>query len=316
MAYSLCGSSVDNTGEQECDKSRGVGRKLFITAAAIAPADFATKEAFMAKLVANSKLSKNHPDKVFPINELQDIADNSEANKEGSLNLGFSAVLLEGKPKYTFKVFAGSDLLKRYRSFNNQTVRIIEYDANGVFWVTKVGANAKGFQFKLFTTGNKLATGQAVEEGVVTITASVMSNTEYLDNCFWVESNGSVEDIKALIDVQLAYVSNASNVYKYSAKIPGSNLTGDYSILPTYGSAIAALVADFSAKSGAGVPATSLAITSISYDSTLDALTVTYDSTAYTSATGNIMLVPPTPAQLDTGSVPDSELLSVTHPKA
>lgn len=218
MAYSLCGSSVDNTGEQECDKSRGVGRKLFITAAAIAPADFATKEAFMAKLVANSKLSKNHPDKVFPINELQDIADNSEANKEGSLNLGFSAVLLEGKPKYTFKVFAGSDLLKRYRSFNNQTVRIIEYDANGVFWVTKVGANAKGFQFKLFTTGNKLATGQAVEEGVVTITASVMSNTEYLDNCFWVESNGNVEDIKALIDVQLAYVSNASNVYKYSAK--------------------------------------------------------------------------------------------------
>jgi hypothetical protein len=48
----------------------------------------------------------------------------------------------------------------------------------------------------------------------------------------------------------------------------------------------------------------------------LDALTVTYDSPAYTSATGNIMLVPPTPAQLDTGSVPDSELLSVTHPKA
>lgn len=315
MAYSLCGTSVSNTGEQDCDKSRGVGRKLFITGATFVPADFATPETFLAKLAEYSKLSKDAANKVFVINEMQDIADNSEANKEGSLNLGFSAVLLEGKPKYTIKVFAGADLLKRYRTFNNQTVRIIEYDANGVFWVTKVGDNAKGFQFKLFSTGNKLATGQNVEEGVVTITASVLSNSEYIDNCRWIETTGNVEDIVALLDVNLRYVSHVSNVLKYKMEIPGSNLLGAYSIGATSGTAIAALASSFSALSGADVPATALAITSMAYVSVDDTLAVTYDSTAYGTATGNIKLIPPTPTQLDAGNVTDTELLPVTHTK-
>ena len=51
-----------------------------------------------------------------------------------SVNLGFKTVLLEGKPGYKVKLFAGADLLKRLRTFNNQTIRVIEYDSNGVFW--------------------------------------------------------------------------------------------------------------------------------------------------------------------------------------
>lgn len=315
MAYSLCGTSVNNTGEQECDKSRGVGRKLFITGATFVPADFATPLLFLAKLTAYSKLSKDDANKVFAINELQDIADNSEANKEGSLNLGFSSVLLEGKAKYTFKVFAGSDLLKRYRTFNNQTVRVIEYDANGVFWVTQIGGNAKGFQMKLFTTGNRLATGQNVEEGVVTITASVLSNSEYIDNCKWVETTGNVEDIAALIDVTLAKVSAASNVVKYSMKIAGSDLVGPYNVGASIGTPLAALVLQFSAKSGVGTPTLALPITSMAYDAVNTLLAVTYDSAAYTAAVGSIKLIPPTPTQLDAADIQDTEILSVTHLK-
>lgn len=313
MALSLCSSSVANTGELACDKSRGVPKKIFICNGSIAAADYADEATLFAKLVTNSKLSKSDSNKVFVINEAQDVTDSSEANKEGSLNLGFKAVLQEGKPGYQVKLFAGSDLLKRLRTFNNQTVRIFEWDSNSTIWGTKSGTSFKGFQAKLFFTGNKVATGQNVEEGVVTLTISILSVSEYFDNAYWAALTGNIEDIKPLIDVPLAYVSNVSNAYKYSMKIADSNLISDYNIFDDFGTAIAALT--FTAKSGAGTPTTSLAITSVAVDATNKLITVTYDSTAYAAATGNIKLIPPTPATLDAADVTNVELISVTHAK-
>jgi len=314
MSLSLCASSVDNTGELACDKSRGILKKLFIFNGLIGSASYADVDTFFAKLVTNSKLSKSDSDKLFVINEAQEIADASEANKEGSLNLGFKTTLLEGRPAYKVKLFAGADLLKRLRTFNNQTVRVLEYDANGVVWGTKSGTNFKGFQAKLFFAGNKLATGQNVEEGVIEMTISILSTSEYFDNAYWMETgDNNIEDVVPLIDAQLAYVSHVSNVLKYSLKIAGANLMEDYDVLADYGTEIAALAASFSALSGAGTPGTALAITSMAISGGL--LAVTYDNTAYGTATGNIKLIPPTPAQLDAGDVVGIEILSVTHSK-
>jgi hypothetical protein len=315
MSLSLCSSSVANTGELACDKSRGVLKKIFIFNGAIASADYASETALFDKLVANSKLSKTDSSKVFVINEAQEIADASDSNKEGSLGLGYKAVLQEGKPAYKVKIFAGADLLKRLRTYNNQTVRFLELDANATIWGTKSGTSFKGFQAKFFFTGNKLATGQNVEEGVVEFTLSILSTSEYFDNAYWASLSGNnVEDIKPLLDAQLAYVSNVSNVYKYSLKIAGSNLVSEYDVLSDLGTEIAATT--FTAKSGAGTPSTALAITSTAYDSTNSLLAVTYDSTAYAAATGNIKLIPPTPAVLDAADVTNLEILSVTHAKS
>jgi hypothetical protein len=315
MALSLCSSSVANTGELSCDKSRGVLKKLFIFNGSVASADYADEATFFDKLVSNSKLSKSDSNKVFVINEAQDVADASESNKEGSLGLGFKTILLEGKPAYKVKIFAGGDLLKRLRTFNNQTVRIMEYDANNVIWNTKSGTSAIGFQAKLFFTGNKIATGQNVEEGVVEFTVSILSTSEYFDNAYWTSFAGhNIEDVKPLIDGQLAYVSKASNVYKYSLKINDSNLVSDYDVLADLGTAIAALT--FTAKSGPGTPTVSLPITSSAYNVGSDGLlTVTYDPTAFAAATGNIKLIPPTPTALDAGNVTNLEILPVTHVK-
>jgi hypothetical protein len=316
MSLSLCQSSVSNTGELACDKSRGVLKKIMISNGLIAAADYVDEATLFDTLVANSKLSKDDSDKIFVINEAQDIADNSESNTEGSLGLGFKAVIREGRPAYTVKIFAGADLKKRLRTWNNQTIRIFEYDANGTIWGTKSGTDFKGFQAKLFFGGDKLATGQNVEEGVCTFTISILSTSEYFDNPFWAALSAyNIEDIVPLIDVRLHFVSNSTNVHKISMKIAGSNLISDYNIGPDFGTAVAALSAQFSAKSGAGVPATSLAITSIAYDATLECLTVTYDNTAYGTATGNLKLIPPTPTQLDTGDVTGVEILPVTYPK-
>jgi hypothetical protein len=88
----------------------------------------------------------------------------------------------------------------------------------------------------------------------------------------------------------------------------------DYNVLGDYGAAIAALT--HTAKSGAGDPSVALAITSVAYNVASDGLlTVTYDSTAFAAASGNIKLIPPTPATLDTADVTNLEILSVTHAK-
>jgi len=310
MSLSLCTQSVDNTGELACDKSRGVLKKLLIFNGNIESADYVDQDAFLAKLVANSKLSKSDSDKVFVINEAQDLADSSEANKEGTLNLGFKTVLLEGKPAYKVKFFAGADLLKRLRTFNNQTIRIIEYDANGVFWGTKSGSNFKGFQAKLFFTGNKIATGQNVEEGVVEVTVAILSTSEYFDNDYWVESSGNVEDIVGLIDVKLIKISNVSNVYKIGMEIFGSNLIENYNIYDDYGTEIAALT--FTAGTGTNY-GTPLTITSVAADANLKCLTVTFDNVEYTALAGGtvIKLTPPTPTVLDAADVTNIELLPV-----
>lgn len=317
MSLSLCSSSSANTGELACDKARGVLKKIFIDNGKVAASGYADEATLFASLVTKSKLSKSDSQKLFVINEAQDVADASDANKEGTLGLGFKAVLIEGKPAYKVKIFAGADLLKRLRVWNNQIVRVREYDANSTIWGTKSGTDSIGFQAKLFFTGNKIATGQNVEEGIVEFTVSILSTSEYFDNPFWASlAVFNVEDIKALIDVPLSFVSNSSNVHKIAMKIPGSNMISPYSIGSESGTAIAALATDFSAKSGAGSsPATSLAITSIAYDSVLDALTLTYDNTAYGTATGNLKLIPPTPGQLDTGDVTNVELLSTLYAK-
>jgi hypothetical protein len=309
---------VSNTGQLGCDKSKGVLKIPFIFNGAFTSSDYASEDAFFTQFVAYAKLTKSAGNKVFVIPEAQEIADNSEANKEGSLGLGFSVTLVEGRPKYTIKFFAGADLLRRLRTFNNQTVRIFEYDANGVLWGTKQGSNFVGYQAKLFFTGGKLATGQNVEEGVVTLTLSILSNSEYLDNPYYVQIDENIGDVVGLIDAPLVKVSNSSNAYKYSVRIPGTSLLTPYDTLPDYGTAIAALSAQFSAKSGPlGAITAPLTITSITYDSTNSLLVVTYDSTMYAAiTTGNyIQLIPPSPAQLDTGTVTGLELIGTTHVK-
>ena len=95
--FSLCGSSVANTGEQACDKSKGVLSKLFIYNGALEAADYVDEDTFHDELVSRSVLSKSDSEKVFVLPEIQNIELTNEANKEGSLNLGYKATILEGR---------------------------------------------------------------------------------------------------------------------------------------------------------------------------------------------------------------------------
>ncbi len=312
MALSLCSTVSANTGELACDVSRGIAKKFLIFNGTINQSDLISDQAVFNKLVANSLLSKNSSEKVFVLNEVQEIARSSEQNTEGSLQLGYKAVIKEGRPAYTAKIFGGADLLKRLRKFNGSTVRILEIDANQKLWAYKSGNDARGFQAKLFFTGNQLATGQNVEGGIIDVSISIISISEYIDNALYADfGNFNIEDITALMDVPLKFVSNVANVHKISIKIPNTTLVSDYNIFDDYGTAIEGLAANFSAKIGA----TTMAITSITGDAALKLLTVTYDSAVYTAGAGTIVLTGPTPTQLDAADVTGVELIPATYIK-
>lgn len=301
MSISLCASSTANTGGIQCDIAPGIPVALMVwndtkTITSI------TGTNFQPFLEAGSLLSKSAAGKVFVFPIIQDVSDKSEGNKEGSLNQGFKTVLLEGKPAYEFKVFAGQSLVPQLRKFNNQSLRTLILDANNRVWGVKSGANFIGAQAKIFTGGLKFATGQNVEEGVVTISVSYLKASELNDDAAFGEITSSA-GITGLIDAQVTYVSNIANVYKIGVQIATAEIGSTINLYDSY-STVLASSSLWTAKTGATY-GTTLAITSVAIDAALSAWTVTFDSTAYTAlaALSNIKLNLAAPSVLDAAGV-------------
>ena len=280
MAFDLCGRSNSNTGFALCEAARGILKQPFIFNGGLGADIYNDGDnAVFAELARLVQLSKNDPDKIFPFPQVEDIADSSEQNREGTLGLGFKMVLVEGRPVYTLKVFADAQLTKALRKFNNKTVRILELDVNNNLWGTNIGGIFKGFKAKLFTVGNKIATGQNIEEGIATITLSILDTKEYYDNCFRVAiGDQNTDELAGLMDAE-GYESEApvSNVHTIGWRIPTSEMGVYLSVAEKFGSS----VADgdlFTAFTGATYQ-TSLTITSVTLDG--KELAFTFSSTPY-----------------------------------
>jgi hypothetical protein len=300
-----------NTGEILGDPSRGVLKKIFIFNDVVGSADYADAATFLAFLVAASKKSATDAGKLFPLPEAQDISDKSQANKEGSLGLGFTQILQEGKPAYEVKVFAGNITAQQLRKFNNQIVRVLEFDANDKVWGAKSGTDFQGFKAKLFFTGGKIATGQNVEEGVITFTLSILSNSEYFDSARYMSIDGEIEDVVGLVDADAEFVSKSSNAHKVKFFVPTSKMGEELNLGDEFSTELAS-ASLFDAFTGASF-ATSLAITSVAWDSATKSFVVTFDSTAYSalSAGAKIKLVPKSPVTLDAAGVDGVEIGSI-----
>ncbi len=281
---SLCGQIAQNLGAPSCDVSKGVGKKLLIFNGAIAANDYATPLLFNNKLIANSKLSRENTNKIFPIPEMQDIVDASEANTEGTLGLGFKAIIREGRPAYTIKMFAGAQLLKLLRKWNNQTIRILEIDANNRVWGTMIGTNFVGYEARLFFDGNKMATGQNLEEGVVTLTLSILNVAEYKDNSTY-QDISDITSIVGLLDVELYEISRVDHVIKYGARVKTSQAGGSVDLYDQLDD----LIADPALwVSGTGAKyATALGIDTVVKDDAVKGWTVTHTEATFDALAAN-----------------------------
>lgn len=309
MSYSLCGTSVGNTGVVACDASFDIPQQFYVWNGSKA-ISAVTGAAFQTFLEASSRLSKNDPDKVFPFPSIQDITDNTAADTTGSLNQGYTQTLIEGKPSYTYKVFANQAQVKNLRKFNGQNVRIVTRDKSKHGWGVKSGVNFVGAQAKIKVNGLRLPTGQNIEAGVVTISISYLEATEMYDDAIFGDITSS-SNIKGLVDVTLTEVSHVSNAYKIGLSIETAKLGEPFNVLDQY-SATLASAALWVAKTGATY-STTMTITSVTYDATTGTEIVTFDSTLFTAlASGaKIKLNLAAPAVLDAADVVDTEGIAI-----
>ena len=310
MSFSLCQTSVGNTGSIQCDIAPGIPVLFMIWNGQKAVSEI-IGDAFQTFLEASSKKSKADSDKVFVFPIIQDVADASEANTTGSLNQGLTVVLREGKPAYTFKSQVGISLSKQLRKFNNQNVKVLVLDNHNRVWGVQAGETFRGAQANVFTTSPKLATGQAVEEGIATITLSFLIASEMNDDAAFGEIVSS-SDIKGLLDAKLTNpIAHVSNAYKIAVTIPTSKVGSSIDVLSQFGPQLAAS-ALWVAKTGPNF-ATTLPITTVAYDPATSTETVTFDTTAFAAlATGaKIQLNLAAPATLDDADVTELEGIEV-----
>ncbi len=314
MSFSLLTTSVANTGGILGDVSPGIIKTFAIWNGSKAISAI-TGAAFQPFLEASSVKAKADGDKLFLFPDIQDIADKSEANKEGSLNQGFKITLIEGKPAYEYKVFAGATQTPFLRKFNNQSVRLLTFDKNNRVWGVKSGNSFIGRQAKIFVQGLKDPTGQNVEEGVVTIAVSYLDPTELNDNAAYGEVE-SYSNIKSLLDVQLSEgTAHASNVFKIQGLIPTAEV-GEALNLGDYFGAELADDAMWVVTTGTNY-GTVVTITSVAYDSANKWWTVTLDSTEFTALANGakIKFALAAPPVLDAAGVVEVEGIPVIATK-
>lgn len=310
MAFSLCSSIVANTGFIACDAAPGIPSKMFIWNGSYAISGY-SESAFQTALETASKKAKADPDKLFPFPVIQDIADNSEANTEGTLNLGFKTIIKEGLPAYTFKVFAGQTLAAALRKFNNQTVRILILDRNNKVWGAKSGANYVGMQVRLFTTGLKFADGQNVTEGVVDVTVSFLDATEVNDNATFGEIANSAGIVGLSDATPTEYAAHASNVHKLKVGVATSEMNQTVDLYDYFADELED-DALYTAFTGATY-ATPLAITSVAKNVSNKGWDITFDSSAYTALATptTIKIVYAVPPTLAAAGITEVEILPI-----
>ena len=292
MALSLCAGIAANTGGIDCDVAPGVPAQFAVWSGKILPSTYNSADAIQVAFEQAALLPNSDANKLFMFPIIQEVADNTEANTEGTLGLGFKTIIREGRQAYTFKAFAGIAQVKNLRKFNNTTIPIIVFDSNNRIWGASVANNFVGAKARVFVSGLKFANGQAIEEGVVSITISFLDPKVSTDNAAFLEISNT-SSMQGMNDVKLIeFAAHASNVYKIQAYVPTGEMGVGINLADTYAAALT--VGAWYAKTGVGY-GTPLTITSVV--ASAPGWNVTLDSTAYTAlaagATIKIGLVDP-----------------------
>jgi hypothetical protein len=198
----------------------------------------------------------------------------------GTLGYGLQIKLLRSKAGYEFDVLAGSALEKKLIAFDGLIVPLFILDDKSKMW--GVLDSAKNFKGAKYLVGVE---PKGFEDGTNTkttkISISIIDSRDFIENAEFAGTSFNASDIVGLNDVTLTAISNVSNVWKIGATIPTSNILSALNLASTYTTELA-VSSLWVAGTGTNF-ATPLAITSVAYDATLKAWTITFDSTAYTA---------------------------------
>ena len=312
--HSECAVTSANTAYKQCGAERKTPVQLIFGSASFAAGTYSTTAALKTAIIDNIKQAIGTSDKLFPLPVILDVKDATVSAKKASFGLGLEIQVQRAKQGYDFLIKSNSDLEKELIKFDGKIIPTLIFDDHNQLWGKfDTDLNFEGADYMVNVTPKGYDDGNGAFSTMVSI--RLIDSRDFVENAAMAKIEFASDDLVGLLSVNLAYVSHSTNVHKISMKAAGVDINNPYSVGPLYGTEIAALIANFSAKSGAGTPTTSLAITSITYNSSEDVLVVTYDNTAYGTATGNIKLIPPNPTQLDGGDVAETELIAVTYAK-
>jgi hypothetical protein len=307
MSTNFCSTIGGNTGKLRCDGKRKVPKKPVVGSRVFTYAEYSDPDVFMDAIIESINLSNGDPDKLFPFPEVAEVANNTEADTTGSLALGPVIRLKKGRPSYTYTVDIGHYQFQKLLAFDNKVVPVFLFDDAAQWWAYRPAApsntrntrDISGEMALVTISGNGFEDGANAATGKCTITFSYLSIDDFEKrSAYGVLTNMSAGDLEGLVDIMLSEATaHTTNAYKIKVTIPGPVLGQELDVYDDYAAGLAALT--WTAKTGATF-STSLTITSVAVDATLKALTVTFDSTAYTALANGaeIKLTPPSVATL------------------
>jgi hypothetical protein len=280
MGVSVCSSVGANTGGIDCEKKRGVPKKMILGSKTFNSSNYADVPTFDTALLAAINQAAGSATKLFPFPEIQGNTDSTEANTEGTLGYGLKVILREGRPAYQFQVLCGPTQYKQMRKFNRTRVPVFILDDQNLVWGRKtVGSELAGLSCLIFVSGNGFEDGNTVEKVTATITVSFESAADFHDTPAYMDTNLAAADIVGLVDAPLALVGVVSANTKIEIKIPTARIGQFVNLYDT----LETLLDDparFEAFTGAtfGTPLTITGITPNDADKTW---TVAFDATPY-----------------------------------
>lgn len=283
---SLCSTIGANTGRIKCDIARGIPKFILLGDAVIEKADLASPALFKAALIAATQVASGEPGKLFPLPEIQSVTNSTEAPTDGTLGLGFKFELRAGRPTYVFGFLCGINLETRLREFHNQTVPVQVIDDARVDWGIEDEATEgfKGADAQISVVSRPFQDGNTAEAVLTQVTISYV-NADDFNYPAVVRTNLRAGDLEGLLDIQLKFVSRASNAWTYSLTVDNVEIANPLTLpAATLANITASLL---SAKSGP-LLATNLPITSVAIVG--KNVVVTYDSTTYTALASNTLI--------------------------
>lgn len=298
--------SVFNSGIPLCDLAKGKIKGVILADRGVSftPADRASVASMIAAI--KTKTTAARGSRVYPVFDINNFEDSTGEPQTGSIgNLSTATIVVQdGIPVFRFGYNGSEKRHARMALMNGASLDVFFIDDKFAMYGTQSGDNLKGYNvLQAYTYVSRFIVADAVNQYSFQLTLG--SIAEYRENSNYVVLNSGVLSAQGLIDVELFELSNVANVYKIQPIADGgTNLSAN----DTTNAAIAGLT--FTAKrldTGAAIP-----ITSVAADNTLDALTVTFDSTAWTAAAGqDVQLNGPSAADLAGAGVKPYEMIPV-----
>ena len=315
MAISLCSTVGANTGQIDCDVTRGNPQSILVGSGSIAAADYATEALFKIAFAGKLKLAAGDSEKLFPFPIIQTTVDKSDPAKEATLGYGLKVKLLRSRAGYEFDVLAGSSLEKKLIKFDGKIIPLFIFDDQANVWGIKA-ANGNFAGAKYLVGVEPRGFGDAQNAKTTKITISIIDSRDFTENAYFYSTDFSVNDLTGLLDADITEISHSTNAYKLKVTVATSQIGVPVNLYTQYQDLLAS-TSLWIAKTGATY-GTSLALTTVVKDAVNAGWTVTFDNTAFGAlASGaKIKVSLADPATLNAADVTDIEsvALIITKP--